>query len=85
VYKVYTNEVFEMRTNIVLDDSLVSQALALTGANSKKEVVNLALCKLVDSYKEKDIHRQNFIKSYFDKPIITEDFTPFNRDDIYAR
>jgi len=36
-----------MRTNIVLDDALVTQALALTGVSSKKEVVNLALSKLV--------------------------------------
>ena len=74
-----------MRTNIVLDDTLVTQALALTGANTKKEVVNLALCKLVDSYKEKNIHRQNFIKAYIDNPIVIEDFTPLQREEIYAR
>ena len=43
-----------MRTNIVLDDTLMAQALALTGASSKREVVNLALHKLVDSYREKN-------------------------------
>jgi Arc/MetJ family transcription regulator len=32
-----------MRTNIVLDDTLVIQAIALTGVNSKKEVIDLAL------------------------------------------
>ena len=74
-----------MRTNIVLDDSLVSQALALTGANSKKVVVNLALRKLVGSYKEKNIHKQNFIAAYIDKPIITEDFSPLKREEVYAR
>lgn len=74
-----------MRTNIVLDDTLVSQALALTGANSKKEVVNLALCKLVDSYKEKDIYRHNFIAAYIDKPIIIEKFSPLARAEVYER
>lgn len=65
-----------MRTNIVLDDILVTEALALTGANSQKEVVNLALCKLVDSYKEKDIHKQEFIAAYIDNPIMIERFSP---------
>lgn len=74
-----------MRTNIVLDDTLVNQALALTGANSKKEVVNLALCKLVDSYKEKNIHKQKFIADYIDKPVIIENFSPLEREDVYAR
>ena len=74
-----------MRTNIVLDDALVNQALALTGASSKKEVVNLALCKLVDSYKEKNIHRQNFIEAYIDKPIVIKDFAPLKREEVYAR
>ncbi|HUO84016.1 MAG TPA: type II toxin-antitoxin system VapB family antitoxin [Thermoanaerobaculia bacterium] len=37
-----------MRTNIVLDDELVEKALELTGARSKREVVQLALMELVD-------------------------------------
>ena len=73
-----------MRTNIVLDDSLVSQALALTGANSKKVVVNLALRKLVDSYKEKNIHKQKFLAAYIDNPIIIEDFAPLKREEVYV-
>ncbi len=36
-----------MRTNIVLDDELVSAAIELTGASSKREVVHLALQELV--------------------------------------
>jgi Arc/MetJ family transcription regulator len=36
-----------MRTNIVLDDSLVEQALALSQAKTKKEVVTLALTNFV--------------------------------------
>ena len=44
-----------MRTNIVLDDELVEEAFALTGAHTKKELVNLALEKLVRSRKKKDL------------------------------
>ncbi len=35
-----------MRTNIVLDDDLMEEALAVTGARTKKEVVHLALQEL---------------------------------------
>lgn len=44
-----------MRTNIVLDDELVEEAFALTGANTKKELVHLALEELVRSRKKKDL------------------------------
>jgi len=40
-----------MRTNIVLDDELVAEAMKLTGAKTKREVVDLALRQLL--YKEK--------------------------------
>ncbi len=50
-----------MRTNIVLDDALISQALKLTGVRSKKEVVNLALFQLVDSYKRQKKSKQDFL------------------------
>jgi Arc/MetJ family transcription regulator len=36
------------RTNIELDDRLVEQAMALTGARTKKEVVDIALRRLVE-------------------------------------
>ena len=36
-----------MRTNIVLDDDLVQQGLALTGMRTKRELVHLALSELV--------------------------------------
>lgn len=35
------------RTNIVLDDRLVEQAMKLSGAKAKKQVVDLALRELV--------------------------------------
>jgi Arc/MetJ family transcription regulator len=37
------------RTNIVLDENLVKKAIRLTGAKSKREVVDLALKKLVQN------------------------------------
>lgn len=36
-----------MRTNIVIDDKLMADALKATGLNTKKEVVELALKTLV--------------------------------------
>src|SRR5258708_32095246 len=42
-----------MRTNIVLDDDLMEEALAVTGARTKKEVVHLALEELVRSRKKR--------------------------------
>ena len=42
-----------MRINITLDDDLVAEALALTGARTTKEVVHLALRKLIRSRRKK--------------------------------
>ena len=36
------------RTNIELDDRLVEKAMRLTGAQTKREVVNIALRRLVE-------------------------------------
>ncbi len=44
-----------MRTNIVLNDELVEQALALTGVRTKKDVIDLALKELVRSRQRKDL------------------------------
>ena len=38
-----------MRTNIVLDDHLVAQAMKCTKAKTKKELIALALHELVES------------------------------------
>jgi Arc/MetJ family transcription regulator len=35
------------RTNIVIDDELIAQAMELTGARSKREAVDIALRRLV--------------------------------------
>lgn len=44
-----------MRTNIVMDDDLVRQAMELTGARTKREVVHVALSDLVDRRKRKNL------------------------------
>ncbi len=42
-----------MRTNIVLDDKLVRAAMKLSGARTKRDVVNIALQRLVEGQKVK--------------------------------
>ena len=44
-----------MRTNIVIDDRLMADAIKLSGAKTKREVVELALRRLVASARQKDI------------------------------
>jgi Arc/MetJ family transcription regulator len=47
-----------MRTNIVIDDTLMDEALKLTGAKTKKEAVELGLRTIVQ------LKRQERIKRY---------------------
>jgi Arc/MetJ family transcription regulator len=44
-----------MRTNILLDDDLVEEAMEVSGAHTKKDVVHLALQELVKSRKKKNL------------------------------
>jgi len=44
-----------MRTNIVLDDRLVAEAMRLTKARSKREAVHLALRDLVNRHRRKNV------------------------------
>jgi Arc/MetJ family transcription regulator len=44
-----------MRTNVVLDDELVREAFALTGARTKRELINRALAELVRVNRKKDL------------------------------
>ena len=44
-----------VRTNIVLDEALVEEAMEVTGARTKKEVVHLALEELIRSRKKKSL------------------------------
>ncbi len=44
-----------MRTEIVLDDELIEEAFDLTGAQTEKELVDLALRELVRKRRKKDL------------------------------
>ena len=44
-----------MRTNVVLDDDLLKEALALTGARTKKDVIHQALRELVRVRRKKNL------------------------------
>ncbi|MGZ8227698.1 MAG: type II toxin-antitoxin system VapB family antitoxin [Methylococcaceae bacterium] len=46
-----------MRTNIVIDDDLMDEAISLTGIHTKRELVNLALKELVQNRKKKDLFK----------------------------
>jgi len=46
-----------MRTNIVIDDSLMDDALRLTGLKTKREAVELGLKTLIKLKKQEDIRR----------------------------
>lgn len=74
-----------MRTNIVLDDQLITEALKLSGKETKKDVVNFALQYLVRSLKKESLKRNDFLARYIEHPIELDSFIPVNRDDIYER
>ncbi|MFN2167182.1 MAG: type II toxin-antitoxin system VapB family antitoxin [Anaerolineae bacterium] len=44
-----------MRTNVVLDDELVAEAMRLTGIKTKRELIDTALQALVRLERQKDI------------------------------
>ena len=44
-----------MRTNIVIDDELMKEALALTGLKTKKEAVELGLKTLIQLRKQEQL------------------------------
>lgn len=44
-----------MRTNIVIDDALVTEAMALTGIRTKRALVDQALRELIKTHKKKDL------------------------------
>ncbi len=52
---VMHKEVCVMRTNIVLDDALVAEALRLSGLKTKREVVDAALRDFVERKKRKNL------------------------------
>jgi Arc/MetJ family transcription regulator len=46
-----------MRTNIVIDDKLMAEALKYSHASTKKELVNAALKEYVDNHKQMDLRK----------------------------
>jgi Arc/MetJ family transcription regulator len=44
-----------MRTNIVIDDELMKEALELSGLKTKREVVDLALRRFIQLKKQEEI------------------------------
>jgi len=46
-----------MRTNIVIDDALMNDALKLTGLKTKREAVELGLKTLIRLKKQEEIRR----------------------------
>ena len=46
-----------MRTNIEIDDSLMAEALKLTGARTKREAVELGLKTLLKSARQAEVRR----------------------------
>jgi len=46
-----------MRTNIVLDDKLVAEAMRVSSAKTKREVVDIALRELVAHHRQRKLKR----------------------------
>ena len=46
-----------MRTNIVIDDKLMAEALRVSGAKTKKEVVELGLKTLLQLKRQSEVRR----------------------------
>ena len=46
-----------MRTNIVIDDELMNDAIRLTGAKTKREAVEIALKSLIELKKQEKIRK----------------------------
>ena len=57
IYNIHVYKVMAMRTNIVIDDELMEEALKATGLNTKKEAVELGLKTLVRLKKQERIRR----------------------------
>jgi Arc/MetJ family transcription regulator len=55
LYRNYVYEQWAMRTNIVLDDALVAEAMRRTGIKTKRAVVEEALRKLIRLERQAEI------------------------------
>jgi len=63
-----------MRTNIVIDDELMKEAMELSGLKTKREVVDMALRRYVK------LKKQERIRDYFGKLKWTGDLDAMRRD-----
>lgn len=71
-----------MRTNIMLDDRIVTEAMKLTKAKTKREVVDLALREIVALRKRKnvlDLVGQDLIAPDYDVRIVRASMNRGNR------
>ncbi|RTZ60220.1 MAG: type II toxin-antitoxin system VapB family antitoxin [Gammaproteobacteria bacterium] len=69
-----------MRTNIVLDDTLIDEAMRLSRARTKREVVNLALKELVQRHQQRNLKQlkgKGLIDPEYDVPQVRRNM---NRD-----
>jgi Arc/MetJ family transcription regulator len=55
VLKYVYEEVYKLRTNIVLDEELVRKAFKLSSARTKKELVHEALEELISTRSRRDL------------------------------
>ena len=66
-------EVYEMRTNIVLDEELVKKAFKHSSARTKKELVHEALEELISARSRRDLRdlrgKVSFAKGYDHKKL----------------
>jgi Arc/MetJ family transcription regulator len=46
-----------MRTNIVIDDALMKEAQAALGASTKREVVQIALQRVVQQKRQEELYK----------------------------
>ena len=54
---IHTPKTILMRTNIVIDDTLMADALKLTGLKTKREAVELGLKTLIRLKKQEEIRK----------------------------
>ena len=54
-FPIFVYKVNHMRTNIVLNDELVKEAMKLSHSNTKKEVIDLALQTFVAQLKRRNM------------------------------
>ena len=57
IYIIYTHWSYIMRTNVVIDDDLMSAAIKVSGFKTKKDTIEEGLKLLVELGRQKEIRR----------------------------